>query len=122
MKTVFKCACVMATMNSSTYNLVNLSNMTKDSQENLSSSRMSLSTESNNDANLTHDDDTNGSVFYEEDDDDEDDDSWLAYIKHTMRSQAYNLIGLERFKLPPKKIKQVSLIRFIFLKKKMLDI
>jgi hypothetical protein len=79
--------------------------MTKDSQENLSSSRLSLSTESLNDQNLTHDDDTNGSVFYEEDEDEEDDDSWYTYAKNTMRSQAYNLIGLERFKLPPKKIK-----------------
>jgi hypothetical protein len=103
----------MATINSSTYNLVNLSSMTKNSQENLSSSPMSLSNESNNEANLTHDDDANASVFYEEDEDDEDDDSWYAYIKHTMRSQAYNLIGLERFKLPPKKIKLVFFLNLM---------
>jgi hypothetical protein len=56
--------------------------------------------------NSNHEDETNTSVTYENDDDDEDDeDSWVTYIKNGIRSQAYNLSGFERFKLPTKKIK-----------------
>lgn len=39
------------------------------------------------------------------DDDDEDEDSWYYYIKQTLRTQAYNLSGIERLKIQPKKPK-----------------
>ena len=36
---------------------------------------------------------------------DEEDETWYAYIKQTVKSQAYNMSGLERFKTQPKKPK-----------------
>ena len=87
-------------MNSSSFNLGNLSNASRNTDD-MNSSRPSIS-DSVNEMNMSNDEETN---VYEEDEDDEDDDSWFTYIKNGVRSQAYNLVGLERFKLPPKKIK-----------------
>ncbi len=42
-----------------------------------------------------------------QDNEDEEDESWMAYFKQTLKSQAYNLSGLERFKIQPKKPKYV---------------
>ena len=36
--------------------------------------------------------------FTEEDNADEDEDSWYLYFKEVIRSQVYNLSGIERFK------------------------
>lgn len=52
----------------------------------------------------------------DEEDEDEEEDSWLYYIKAALRTQAYNLSGLERFKLRTKSPKflqrRFSLIHF----------
>lgn len=76
---------------------------------------MSTSSRLNSDSSsigepISQDDDImNSSVVYDEnetyEDDNEDEDSWLNYAKQLVKSQAYNWSGLERFKLPPKKIK-----------------
>ena len=43
--------------------------------------------------------------FSDDDDPDEDDDSWYSYIKEVVRTQAFNLSGIERFKALPKRPK-----------------
>ena len=40
-----------------------------------------------------------------QDNDEEEDETWYYYFKQVLKSQAYNLIGLERFKIQPKKPK-----------------
>jgi len=45
--------------------------------------------------------------FIDEDDADEDEDSWYFYFKEAIRSQAYNLSGIERFKALKKRPKYI---------------
>ena len=41
----------------------------------------------------------------DDEDANEDEDSWYSYVKQSLKSQAYNLSGLEFLKNPPKKPK-----------------
>jgi hypothetical protein len=48
---------------------------------------------------------TNENTNADEEDYDEDDDSWYYYIKQSIKKQIYNLSGIERLKIQPKKPK-----------------
>lgn len=62
-----------------------------------------LSDEETSSQNMNESYEINNSIDEYQDDDDED--SWYAYIVRGIRLKAYNLIGIERLNVPPKKVK-----------------
>lgn len=66
---------------------------------------------SQSDLDMEHNE-SNLSDEEDEDDDDDDEDSWYYYIKQTVRTQAYNLSGIERFKIKPKKNRNFFSVNF----------